>query len=414
MRFGIFYELAVPKPWTPESEHEVFQTSLEQVRLADEVGFDSVWAVEHHFLEEYSHCSASDVFLTACAAQTKNIRIGFGIRLLLPPFNHPVRSAETAATLDLISNGRLEFGTGRSQTWNELGGFNCDPDDTKDMWAEAVAAIPKMWKDEYFSWEGKYFNFPPRNVLPKPYQKPHPPMWVAVSSPETAIQAAERGMGMLGVSGAAPEEQKRRIDTYRELIKTCEPIGESINERVGTLNWLYCSEDPKDAETNGQQLVQGFNQLNAHFVAIRQVYPTGVYRVAGGGRGRGTARPGASAERAKAASSGQGASVTVSASQVGSFRRDDLAIGTPDQIIKNMKRWEEMGVDLVTCLISVGTLVHQEKILKSLKLFAEEVIPAFDKGDQEPKPYDPRTGATAKSKSKSKSRSRSKQAARAS
>ena len=394
MRFGIFYELAVPKPWTPESEHEVYQTSLEQVRLADELGFDSVWAVEHHFLEEYSHCSASDVFLAACAAQTKNIRLGFGIRLLLPPFNHPVRTAETAAALDLISNGRLEFGTGRSQTWNELGGFNCDPDDTKEMWAEAVEAIPKMWKDEYFSWDGKYFKVPPRNVLPKPYQKPHPPMWVAVSSPETAIQAAERGMGMLGVSGAAPEEQKKRIDTYRELIKNCEPIGESVNERVGTLNWLHCSEDPDEAAMYGQQLVQGFNHLNAHFVAIRQVYPTRVYRAPGGGaRARGDRR-GATSQRAEAAKRPSGGSV-VSASQAGSFRRDDLAIGTPDQIIKNMKRWEEMGVDLVTCLVSVGTLVPQEKILKSLKLFAEEVIPAFDKGDKEPKPYMPAAKTSA-------------------
>ena len=410
MRFGIFYELAVPKPWTPESELEVYQTSLEQVRLADELGFDSVWAVEHHFLEEYSHCSASDVFLTACAAQTKDIRIGFGIRLLLPPFNHPVRTAETAAAIDLVSNGRLEFGTGRSQTWNELGGFNCDPDDTKDMWAEAVEAIPKMWKEEYFSWDGKYFKVPPRNVLPKPLQKPHPPMWVAVSSPETAIQAGERGLGMLGVSGAAPEEQAKRIKTYRELIRDCEPVGEFVNERVGTLNWLHCSEDPDEAAMYGQQLVQGFNQLNAAFVAIRQVYPTRVYRAPGrGGGGAGGSRRGASQQRAEAAQRPQGSGV-VSASQAGSFRRDDLAIGTPDQIIKNMKRWEEMGVDLVTCLVSVGTLVPQEKILKSLKLFAEEVIPAFDKGDNEPKPYKPATDAATNGKSGSKA----KQAAAAS
>jgi alkanesulfonate monooxygenase SsuD/methylene tetrahydromethanopterin reductase-like flavin-dependent oxidoreductase (luciferase family) len=377
MKFGIFYELAVPKPWTSETEHEVYHTSLEQVRLADELGFHSVWAVEHHFLEEYSHCSAPEIFLTACAAQTRNIRLGHGIRLVLPPFNHPVRAAESAAALDIISNGRLEFGTGRSQTWNELGGFLCNPDDTKDMWDEAVRAIPKMWTQEYFSWQGKYFNVPPRNVIPKPYQKPHPPMWVAVSSPETATQAAERGMGMLGVSGASAEEQKKRVQTYRQIIKNCEPVGEFVNEKVGTLNWLYCDEDPKAAEQYGQQLVQGFNYLNAQFVAIRQVYPTKLYRLPGGGaRERAAAGAVQSVQRQPAPAP---APALASVSQAGSFRREDLAIGTPQQIIQNMKRWEDMGVDIVTCLISVGTVVPQEKILKSLRLFAEEVIPYFDR-----------------------------------
>ena len=376
MKFGIFYELAVPKPWTPEKEHEVYHTSLEQVRVADEAGFHSVWAVEHHFLEEYSHCSAPDIFLTACAAQTKNIRIGHGIRLVLPPFNHPVRVAESAAALDIISNGRLEFGTGRSQTWNELGGFHCNPDDTKEMWDEAVRAIPKMWTQEYFSWQGKYFNVPPRNVIPKPYQKPHPPLWVAVSSPETATQAAERGMGMLGVSGARPRS-RRSASKPTGKSSDCEPVGDFVNEKVGTLNWMYCDEDPKAAEQYGQQLVNGFNYLNAQFVAIRQVYPTRVYRLPGGGARARTALPGAAAAPRAAAAGAQGGAISVT--QAGSFRREDLAIGTPQQIIQNMKRWEDMGVDVVTCLISVGTLVPQEKILKSLRLFAEEVIPYFDR-----------------------------------
>ncbi|HEY5625652.1 MAG TPA: LLM class flavin-dependent oxidoreductase, partial [Dehalococcoidia bacterium] len=105
MKFGIFHELSVGKPWRPESEHEVYHNALDQVVLADELGFDQTWAVEHHFLEEYSHCSAPEVFLSAAAARTKNIRIGQGISVVLPPFNHPIRCAERAAALDIISNG---------------------------------------------------------------------------------------------------------------------------------------------------------------------------------------------------------------------------------------------------------------------------------------------------------------------
>ncbi len=151
MKFGIFHELSVAKPWNERSERDVYHNALAQIELADELGFDQAWAVEHHFLEEYSHCSAPEVFLAAAAARTKNIRLGHGIMVALPPFNHPARCAERAAVLDIISNGRLEFGTGRSATWTELGGFRCDPDLTKEMWDESLRAIPKMWTEETFS-----------------------------------------------------------------------------------------------------------------------------------------------------------------------------------------------------------------------------------------------------------------------
>src|SRR3984893_9367025 len=134
MKFGIFYEISVPRPWEREPEKRVYDNCLEQVGLADELGFDFVWAVEHHFLEEYSHCSAPEVFLTAVAAQTKRIRVGHGAVVCVPEMNHPIRIAERAAALDLISGGRLEFGTARSSTWTELGGFGADPDHTKKRW----------------------------------------------------------------------------------------------------------------------------------------------------------------------------------------------------------------------------------------------------------------------------------------
>ena len=242
MKFGIFHELSVPKPWTATSESDIYMNALDQIELADALGFDQTWAVEHHFLEEYSHCSAPEVFLAAAAARTTKIRLGHGVMMVLPPFNHPARCAERAAALDIISNGRLEFGTGRSATWTELGGYRCDPDLTKEMWDEAVHAIPKMWMQEEFSWDGKYFKMPPRNVIPKPYQKPHPPIWVAVSSPETAIQAAERGIGCLGVSIGTPGEFEKRVQDYHRIIKNCEPVGEFVNNQVNGVTFLHVAE----------------------------------------------------------------------------------------------------------------------------------------------------------------------------
>jgi alkanesulfonate monooxygenase SsuD/methylene tetrahydromethanopterin reductase-like flavin-dependent oxidoreductase (luciferase family) len=156
MKFGLFYELSVPRPWTRESERIVYDNALAQVKLADELGFDQVWAVEHHFLEEYSHCPAPELFLTACAMTTTRIRVGHGIIVCVPEFNHPIKIAERTAVLDILSGGRLEVGTGRSATWTELAGFNANPDLTKKSWDEFVRCLPKMWTSEKFSFEGEF------------------------------------------------------------------------------------------------------------------------------------------------------------------------------------------------------------------------------------------------------------------
>src|SRR3954447_3479999 len=128
MRFGIFYELQVPRPWDDESEHRVYREALEQVELADRLGIDYVWEVEHHFLEEYSHSSAPEGFLAAASQRTKDIRLGHGIVQTPPPFNHPARVAERISMLDLVSNGRADFGTGESSSEAELGGFMIEPE----------------------------------------------------------------------------------------------------------------------------------------------------------------------------------------------------------------------------------------------------------------------------------------------
>ena len=354
MKFGIFYEHSVLKPWDPLSEYRVYQQAIEQVVLADQLGFDQVWEVEHHFLEEYSHSSSPEVFLSYCAAKTERIRFGHGIALMLPPINHPARVAERAATLDLVSDGRLEFGTGRSATWTELGGFRCEPDDTKEMWEECTRAIVKMWTQESFSWQGKHFSMPARNVLPKPLQKPHPPLWVAVQSPETALVAGERGMGMLGVTLGAPVDYKQMVDDYRRAIRTCEPIGEAINEQVNGVAFMHCEANDAEAKAVGGMAALQFGVRAAHLVGVGGIYPSPAYRshaVAAPLRNR----PG---------------------DVVGPVR-DGTPIGDPQECIKQLKWWEEIGVDRMVFLINTGETIPQEKVLASMRLFAEEVMPAM-------------------------------------
>jgi hypothetical protein len=141
MKFALFYEIPVARPWNAESEYLAYQHTLEQAILGDKMGFHSFWTVEHHFLEEYSHCSNPEVLYGAIAARTKNIRLGYGVRLLPKPYNHPIRTAESVAVLDLISDGRVDFGTGRSSTRAELEGFDIDPDETREQWREALEHI---------------------------------------------------------------------------------------------------------------------------------------------------------------------------------------------------------------------------------------------------------------------------------
>jgi alkanesulfonate monooxygenase SsuD/methylene tetrahydromethanopterin reductase-like flavin-dependent oxidoreductase (luciferase family) len=359
MKFGIFYEHSVLKPWDDGSEQRVYEQAVEQVVAADELGFDQVWEVEHHFLEEYSHSPAPEVFLSYCAARTKQIRLGHGIALMLPPVNHPARVAERAAALDLLSGGRLEFGTGRSATWTELGAFRCEPDDTKEMWDECTRAVVKMWTTDNFSWNGKHFSMPPRNVIPKPLQKPHPPLWVAVQSPETAVQAGERGMGMLGVTLGAPLDYQQMVKDYRRAIRNCEPVGEFVNEQVNGVAFMHCGEDDGEAKLVGGMAAAQFGVRAAHLVGIGGIYPSPAYH-----------------------SHASAAPLRTRPGDVVGPVREGTPIGDPEFCIKQLKWWEEVGVDRMVFLINTGETIRQEKVLASLRLFAREVMPAMTRNER--------------------------------
>src|SRR5437016_14534277 len=246
MKFGLFYEHQLPRPWGPDSEHQLLKDALEQVELADKGGMDCVWEVEHHFLEEYSHSSAPEVFLAAASQRTNRIRLGHGIVQLPPGFNHPARVAERIATLDLVSDGRVDFGTGESSSEAELGGFLVDRAEKRDQWDEALDAITRMFVETPFAgYDGRFVKMPPRNVVPKPLQRPHPPLWVACSRRETIHLAATKGIGALSFSFIEPAEAKAWVDDYYATIQSeaCVPGGFAVNPNVAVVLPFMCHRD---------------------------------------------------------------------------------------------------------------------------------------------------------------------------
>ncbi|NQZ95993.1 MAG: LLM class flavin-dependent oxidoreductase [Myxococcales bacterium] len=363
MRFGIFFEIGVPRPFVDNIEQRVFHNALEQARLADELGFDSVWAVEHHFLEEYSHSSAPELLLTAIAAQTERIRVGHGAVVCVPEINHPIRVAERAAVLDILSGGRLEFGTARSSTWTEVGGFGVDPDTTKKTWDEYVRVLPKMWTEEYLAWDGVCFSMPERSILPKPIQDPHPPLWVTVTSPGTELDAAERGIGCLGVASAGYAEQERRTREYHRRIQNCDPVSDVVNDNVSTLNFLYCHPDPQVARVRGLQMQGRFGVENANLLFTREAFPSNAYQSLGNLAPKPAKREAGSASDAPAVPEGS-------------------CIGDPERIIDAIKHWESIGIDGINFMVNGCEVLEQKEVLDSMRLFSREVMPHFsDSGE---------------------------------
>ena len=354
MRFGVFYELQLPKPWTDGAEHRLVQEAVEQVQLADRLGIDYAWAVEHHFLDEYSHCSASDVFLSALAAKTENIRVGFGIRQVIPNYNHPSRTAESIAMLDLLSNGRVDFGIGEGATRLELHGYGIPAKDKRAMSFEAAEQIANMMvMDPYPGYEGKSFSMPCRNVLPKPFQKPHPPMWLACTNRKTIEVAARNGLGALAFTFVDSEEARSWADTYYSIIKSdeCVPLGHRVNANIAVVAGFSLHEDADEAFRRGADGFAFFRYAVNALVAN-------------------DTRPGRSRlwEEYEALRDGRDLPMIVAP-----------GIGTPAQFSDHIRDFQTAGVDQIIFLQQGGKNRH-EHICAGLELFADRVLPQFVEG----------------------------------
>ncbi len=378
MRFGIFYEHQLPRPWSRGDEQKLFQDALEQCELADRIGVEYVWEVEHHFLEEYSHSSAPEVFLAAVSQRTKDIRLGHGIVQTAPLYNHPARTAERIATLDLVSNGRVDFGSGESSSTAELGGFNIDPMLKREMWQEGLEVTIRCMTEEPFTGvDGKYVQMPPRNVVPKPVQEPHPPLWVACSRRDTILLAAEKGLGALTFAFIDPEEALTwRSDYEKTLIEKCVPIGKVVTAELACVSPMMVHEDEREAIARGLEGGNFFGYSLAHFYVFGSHVPgkTNVWDEFQNKREEMGYSPevavGLQQERL-------GAKVAAAGGNEG-LRG---AVGTPKQLREFLKRYEDASVDQIIFVMQAGRNRH-DHIMESLELFGREVLPEFKDRDE--------------------------------
>ena len=355
MKFGLFYEHQLPRPWHDGAEQILFNNALDQIELADRLGIDYVWEVEHHFLEEYSHSSAPEVFLAACSQRTKRIRLGHGITLMPPKYSHPARVAERIATLDLVSNGRVEWGTGESGSLMELGGFGIARDEKAAMWREATEqAANMMTMSPYPGFKGQNFEMPCRNVVPKPVQKPHPPMWVACSKRESIHKAARHGLGALAFAFVEPEQAAKWVEEYYDIIKSdeCVPLGWTVNPNIALVSGMSCHHDEAEAIRRGLDGFKFFGYSLGHFAAYGEHQP---------GRTDVWSRF-LEVKDTLPRDAGQG------------------GIGTPEQLRTHLLRYEKAGVDQVIFVQQSGLNRHED-ICESLELFAADVMPEFKQRD---------------------------------
>jgi alkanesulfonate monooxygenase SsuD/methylene tetrahydromethanopterin reductase-like flavin-dependent oxidoreductase (luciferase family) len=359
MDFGLFYEICVPRPWDPGKEAQIIRNIVEQVRYAEEMGFRYVWLTEHHFLEEFSHCSAPEVLLGAFSQVTTEMRLGHGVVLTPPKYNHPVRIAERCAMIDCLSDGRLEIGTGRSVTPTELEGFGIDANFAREMWLEGTESLVKLLTEERAELDGEYVSMPSRTVVPRCVQRPHPPMWMAGTSPSTIERAAANGLGVLFFAhGLLPEQLADNVDEYRKRIQDAAPIGKVVNNRLaGFVNGL-CGED--DAEARRVGGVAGFDYM---LQGMRQSrWP------------RGEQPPRSYEYTVDMAWHGEEAFLQIGPD--GMVDQGMIMAGNPDRCNELVKRYSDVGVDQLIIHMQASDVPH-ERIMESIRLFGTHVIPEY-------------------------------------
>ncbi|WP_241473942.1 LLM class flavin-dependent oxidoreductase [Mycolicibacterium neoaurum] len=359
MKISLFYEFALPRPWSDDDEHQMFLDGLDEVEAADKAGFSTVWLTEHHFLEEYCHASAPEMFLAAASQRTKDIRLGFGVMHLPPPINHPARIAERVSTLDLISNGRVEFGTGEGSSVAELGGFNIDPADKRTMWEEALeVSIRCMTEAPFTGFKGEHVEMAARNVIPKPLQDPHPPVWVACTRPSSVQMAAQKAIGALSFAYTGPEALKDRVDGYyRDFEEQGTPITPAINPNIlaigGDLSMMVARNDDEAIKRLG---IGGgffsFGIMHYYLTGMHTPGHTGVWDLY---------EQAVKDDPTLAYGPGRG------------------AIGGPDTVREFLRGYEASGVDEIILLLNPRS---HEGTMESIEIMGKEILPEFIERDE--------------------------------
>ncbi|TMA35015.1 MAG: LLM class flavin-dependent oxidoreductase [Deltaproteobacteria bacterium] len=364
MKLALFYEIPVARPWSRHSEHEAYKNVVEQAVLGEQAGFHSLWTVEHHFLEEFSHCSNPEILYGHIAAKTSRLRLGYGVRLLPRPYNHPVRTAESVAVLDLLSDGRVEFGTGRSATRAELEGFGIDPKHTRAMWQESLEHIVGCWTNDEYSFHGTYWSMPRRRVLPKPLQDPHPPIWGATTSLEGHRTIGRLGIGLCSFSvGLPPESFQEKVAEYRKGIAECpKPIGKFMNNQAATFTMVHCADTNERAFADAAESMVWYPTVGARQIAS----------LADWMEGRDLGNYAYAGDIKQSRDSG-----TLDQMNFDYIRDSGAAmVGDPARCVEIGERYAASGCDMLLCLVNPYKIPHKA-VMRSIELIGAKVIPAL-------------------------------------
>ena len=391
MQFGLLYECQRPFQGTEIDWNALYKETLEQCELADQVGFDNLWFVEHHFLTGFSGSPSQDAMFGALSRITKQIRIGYGVCIL--PYHHPVRVAERVALLDQLTDGRIEVGTGRSNAYEQTG-LGIDPRETRNLWNESISMLPKIWTSDEYEYEGENWSVPKRRVLPKPYQQPHPRLYLACTSEDSFRLAAQKGIGVLSSASYAVEVLKEKVQIYRDALKDCEPVGEFVTEFWGNNVHGFCDDDDDYAKELAAESMKTFFGPDKPYIAGR----IGAYEElleAWGGvpehlsadfsrwlRQSDEEHQQLAEDVGLSLDAGPGAARAAIAQLDGKTLSDRGVIiaGNPESCIKTCQMYEDIGVDQVMLIMQTETIPH-EKVMASIEKFGKEVIPHFKNGN---------------------------------
>jgi alkanesulfonate monooxygenase SsuD/methylene tetrahydromethanopterin reductase-like flavin-dependent oxidoreductase (luciferase family) len=369
VKFGIFYEMYVPPADLndPGAEARIVRETVDQIVHADRHGWDYVWLTEHHFLQQFSHMSAPEVLFSAAAYATEHIRFGFGLALTPPKYNHPVRVAERAAMLDCLSNGRVDIGSGRSTTPTELYGFGIDPDESRAMWLEGLESVARLLGEENVSLDGEFVKMPPRTVVPRPVQKPHPPLWVGGVGPGNAERAAKSGLGMLFfANNTQPEALRESVRVYKDNIGQAAPFvpGGVNNQVAGFVNGL-CTTDESDRDRvrwlAATKMVE-HTKHGSHYMTHGWPDPSAI--------------PASYAHVTAGETKMYADAIAADPDGVakGMLEAGMVAAGTPEDCYEVLSRFQGVGVDQVIIHMQMGGVPHDE-IMRSIEVLGTEVFP---------------------------------------
>jgi alkanesulfonate monooxygenase SsuD/methylene tetrahydromethanopterin reductase-like flavin-dependent oxidoreductase (luciferase family) len=352
MKFGLMTQIQLPKPWTATSEREAFWNSIEQAVAGEQAGFEYFWITEQHFFIEIGHCPTPEMVLAAISQRTTRMRLGFGV--ILVPLHNPFFVAERVATLDVLSNGRCEFGAGRGTSPYVVEGLGFDPAKGRDMGREAMEAILRMLESDLFpGYEGEHYRLPPRHVVPRPIQRPHPPIWVAASALDSWRYAGLQGFGCIGVTRNTPDETAPFVRAFREGLRSADAsslVARVKNDQAGVFAISCVDEDDRRGRALACAAARWYYGDNdAEVNRVRFATDGGVNRV----------------------------NDKIASRSDDQLIEDAMAIGgSPDTVCRQVERWAEIGIDQFIFFLQAGRTTH-EQVMRSIELIGRHVIPRF-------------------------------------